>query len=275
MDPMAIYMREISRYDLLSAADEIAYAKRIAAGDDQARHEMIQANLRLVVKIARRYLGRGVQLSDLIEEGNLGLIRAVEKFDIAHGCRFSTYATWWIRQSVERAIMNQSRTIRVPIHIAKEHNSVLAHANRLRVELDREPTEHEVADAMGIAVERVHVLMQAVLSTESADTHLHSDGDFTLYDITEDEQAEAPSDGVEVNRRNAFIKLWMEQLTDREREVVRLRYALGINEEPWTLGDIGDHLGLTRERIRQIQMDALKKLRKIAKRGNIRFEEIF
>jgi len=141
MEPMAIYMREISCYDLLTAEQEIELSKRISNGDDEARQNMIQANLRLVVKIARRYLGRKLALGDLIEEGNLGLMRAVEKFDIAHGCRFSTYATWWIRQSVERAIMNQSRTIRVPVHVTKEFNAVLNHTTRLRGSLGRESTE--------------------------------------------------------------------------------------------------------------------------------------
>ncbi|MFQ5519618.1 MAG: RNA polymerase sigma factor RpoD/SigA, partial [Mariprofundus sp.] len=178
-------MREISRYELLTPAEEIELSKRIAAGDDEARQYMIRANLRLVVKIARRY--RGLALSDLIEEGNLGLMRAVEKFDAAHGCRFSTYATWWIRQAVERAIMNQSRTIRVPVHIAKEYNSVLNHAAKLRVSLGREPSEPEIATAMNIPLERVHKLLKTSVATDSADGVLHDDGDFTLHDIVADE----------------------------------------------------------------------------------------
>ncbi len=275
MEPMAIYMRDISRYDLLSAAQEIDLAKQIADGDDQARQYMIQANLRLVVKISRRYLGRGVALADLIEEGNLGLMRAVEKFDIAHGCRFSTYATWWVRQSVERAIMNQSRTIRVPVHIAKEYNAVLAHAARLRVSLGREPTEPEIAAAMGIPIERVHALLRTSLGTESADELLHHDGDFTLYDITADEQAVAPSERLEDNRRNELLRMWMQQLTTKERDVVRLRYGLDSHDDAWTLEAIGERMGVTRERIRQIQMGALKKLRKMVDHEDVSFEEIF
>ncbi len=274
MEPMAIYMREISRYDLLSAAQEIELAKQIAAGDDQARQLMIQTNLRLVVKISRRYLGRGVALADLIEEGNLGLMRAVEKFDIAHGCRFSTYATWWIRQSVERAIMNQSRTIRVPVHIAKEYNSVLTHAARLRASLGREATESEVAKSMNIPIERVHKLLKTSLGTESADALLHNDGDFTLYDITADEQAAAPSERLEEDRRNGLLQMWLQGLSAKERDVVRLRYGLDSHDDAWTLEAIGNHMGVTRERIRQIQMGALKKLRKMVDHEDVNFEEI-
>jgi len=274
MEPMAIYMREISQYDLLTSTQEIELSRRIADGDDEARQYMIQANLRLVVKIARRYLRRGMVLGDLIEEGNMGLMRAVEKFDIAHGCRFSTYATWWIRQSVERAIMNQARTIRVPVHIAKEYNSLLSHAARLRASLGREPTELEIATAMDMPIERIHTLLRTSLITESADEMLHNDGDFTLYDITADEQASAPSDSLELDRRNKMLQKWMDKLADKERDVVRLRYGLGGSHTPWTLEAIGNHMGVTRERIRQIQMGALKKLRKMVEHEDISFEEI-
>ncbi len=275
MEPMAIYMREISRYDLLNSKQEIELAKQIADGDDDARKYMIQANLRLVVKISRRYLGRGVALADLIEEGNLGLMRAVEKFDIAHGCRFSTYATWWIRQSVERAIMNQARTIRVPVHIAKEYNTVLNHAARLRAPLGREPTELEIADSMNVPIERVHALLRASLNTESADELLHHDGDFTLYDITADEQAAAPSERMEDNRRNELLQMWMQRLSAKERDVVRLRFGLDTHDDAWTLEAIGNQMGVTRERIRQIQMGALKKLRQMVDHEDVSFEEIF
>jgi len=274
MESMAIYMRDISRYDLLSAEQEVELANQIADGNDEARQYMIQANLRLVVKISRRYLGRGVALADLIEEGNLGLMRAVEKFDIVHGCRFSTYATWWVRQSVERAIMNQARTIRVPVHIAKEYNAVLTHAARLRASLGREPTEPEVADSMGITIERLHALLKASLNTESADELLHHDGDFTLYDITADEQAVAPSERMEDNRRNELLRMWIQRLTAKERDVVRLRFGLDSHDDAWTLEAIGELMGVTRERIRQIQMGALKKLRKMVEHEDVSFEEI-
>jgi len=275
LEPMNIYMREISRYGLLTAEEEIHISKRIAAGDVSARQYMINANLRLVVKISRRYLNRGLQLGDLIEEGNFGLIRAVEKFDAAHGCRFSTYATWWIRQAVERAIMNQSRTIRVPVHVAKEYNSLLRRSNELRASLEREPTELEIADYMGITTERVHELMSIHTSTESADAVLHEEGEFTLYDITADDMVDAPSERLETNRRNAMLVSWMEMLSSKEREVVCLRYGLGTRDDPWTLEHIGQHMGVTRERIRQIQVAALKKMRKMVDREDINFEEIF
>jgi len=274
MEPMAIYMREISRYELLTAEQEIELSKRISNGDDAARQYMIQANLRLVVKIARRYLGRKLALGDLIEEGNLGLMRAVEKFDIAHGCRFSTYATWWIRQSVERAIMNQSRTIRVPVHVAKEFNTVLSHTAHLRASLGREPTEQEIANSMNIPVERVHTLLMTSIGTESADAILHTDGDFTLYDVTPDEQGSIPGDSLGDDQRNEMLRKWMTKLTAKECDVVRLRYGLGEVHEPWTLEKIGEHMGVTRERIRQIQMTALKKLRNMVEHENISFEEI-
>jgi len=273
-EPMAIYMRDISRYELLNAAEEIELSLRIADGDDDARHHMIQTNLRLVVKISRRYLNRALALGDLIEEGNVGLMRAVEKFDASHGCRFSTYATWWIRQSVERAIMNQSRTIRVPVHITKELNSVIRHANILRSKFGREPSKQEVADKMNIPVARVHTLLRTTLNTESADEAKAGDDGFSIYDVVADEQANAPSQQLETNHRNTSLDKWLDNLTEQEREVVRMRYGLGGYGEVQTLEAIGTHMNVTRERIRQIQVKALKKLRLMAKREDIRLEEI-
>jgi len=274
MESMSIYMREISRFELLSAADEIELARRIATGDEEARHYMVQANLRLVVKIARRYMNRGVALADLIEEGNLGLIRAVEKFDASHGCRFSTYATWWIRQAVERAIMNQARTIRVPVHVGKEYNGLIKHANRLRSLLGREPDVTELAESMGVSADHVQDLMGSALHTESADVALHDDGDFTLYDVTADETSESPVDHMQTVLRNEMLQVWMDRLDRKERDVVCLRYGLGVGGEPWTLEMIGEQMGVTRERIRQIQVQALQKLRRIVSQENIDFKEI-
>jgi len=273
-DSMAVYMRDIARYKLLTAEEEITLSKRIHDGDDDARQEMIQTNLRLVVKISRRYLNRNIALADLIEEGNLGLMRAVEKFDAAHGCRFSTYATWWIRQSIERAIMNQSRTIRVPVHIAKELNSVLKHANDLRALLGREPTETEIADKIGIPVERVHTLIRTTVKTESADEIQYGDDGISIYEVTADEQAAAPGDRMETDCRNEMLEQWMDKLSEQEREVVRMRYGLGGFGEVQTLEMIGQHMNVTRERIRQIQVKALKKLRLMVKRDDISLEEI-
>ncbi|MDQ6969792.1 MAG: sigma-70 family RNA polymerase sigma factor [Mariprofundus sp.] len=273
-ESMAIYMRDISRYELLSADEEIELSKQIADGNEDARHHMIQTNLRLVVKISRRYLNRGLALADLIEEGNVGLMRAVEKFDASHGCRFSTYATWWIRQSVERAIMNQSRTIRVPVHITKELNSVIRHANQLRTSLGREPSEIEVAELMDITVARVHTLLRTTLNTESADEVKAGGEGFSIYEVTADEQAAAPGDRLETNRRNESLEKWMEYLSEQEREVVRMRYGLGGYGEVQTLEAIGAHMNVTRERIRQIQVKALKKLRLMVKREDISLEEM-
>ncbi len=274
VDPMTLYMREISRYELLTAEQEIELARRIARGDEEARQSMIKANLRLVVKIARRYMNRGLPLSDLIEEGNIGLMRAVEKFDEAHGCRFSTYATWWIRQSVERAIMNQARTIRLPVHVGKEFNAVMRAASELRARLEREPTDAEIAEFMGKPLERVQTLQEAHQYTESADELLHDDGDFTLYDVTEDEDAEEPAEELDHRIRSDLLQAWMARLSDKEREVVRLRYGLNAEQETWTLEAIGRHMGVTRERIRQIQVAALKKLRHIIRQENIHPEEV-
>jgi RNA polymerase sigma factor (sigma-70 family) len=274
LDPMTLYMREISRYQLLTAEQEIQLSRSISKGDESARQRMIQANLRLVVKVARRYINRGLPLADLIEEGNIGLMRAVEKFDDAHGCRFSTYATWWIRQSVERAIMNQARMIRLPVHVGKEFNSMLRSANQLRSSLGREPTENEITVHMGKTPERVQSLLGATVQTESADELLHDDGDFTLYDVTEDMDAEQPGEQLDAAIRNGMVSNWLQQLSAKEQEVVRLRYGLKANEEPWTLEAIGQHMGVTRERIRQIQVAALQKLRTLMDDDHVHLEEI-
>ncbi|MDX8402629.1 MAG: sigma-70 family RNA polymerase sigma factor, partial [Mariprofundaceae bacterium] len=266
--------REITRYELLTAEQEVELSRRIKQGDEAARQQMINANLRLVVKIARRYMNRGLSLGDLIEEGNLGLMRAVEKFDDAHGCRFSTYATWWIRQSVERAIMNQARTIRLPVHVGKEFNALVRKANELRHALGREPGERELAEALGVPLARVRQLMAAALSTESADETLHEDGNFTIYDVTEDDAAESPTQSLEDRHRAELIEKWLERLSPKEREVVRLRFGLAGHEDPWTLEAIGSHMGVTRERIRQIQVEALKKLRTMAEEEQVNLEEI-
>jgi len=274
LDSMALYMREVSRYDLLTAQEEIACALAISQGDDTARQRMINANLRLVVKIARRYMGRGLPLSDLVEEGNIGLMRAVEKFDSEHGCRFSTYATWWIRQSVERSIMNQVRTIRLPVHVGKEHNLLLHCSDDLYAILMRDPTEDEIAAHMGISRERIQMLLGSMVLTESTDDILHDNGSFTLYDITEDPLAERPEDRLDSAIRDAMLAGWMDKLTEREQEVLRLRYALDQTSDPWTLDAIGLHIGVTRERIRQIQVEALRKLRLLTDEDHVSFDEV-
>jgi len=263
---MTLYMREISRYELLTAEEEVTLARAIAKGSEAARQKMIQANLRLVVKIARRYMHRGMALDDLIEEGNIGLMRAVEKFDDAHGCRFSTYATWWIRQSVERAIMNQARTIRLPVHIGKEYNAMMRAVSQLRGELERDPTDQEVAERMGKSEQRVHDLQGASQFTESTDILLHDEGDFTLYDVTEDENATLPEDQLDASIRADLLESWLAQLPDKEREVVSMRFGLDGSQEVWTLEAIGRLMGVTRERIRQVQVGALQSLRRMMQR---------
>jgi len=274
MDAMNIYMREISRHHLLTAEDEVCLSRLIAQGDEEARHRMIQANLRLVVKIARRYMYGPLPLADLIEEGNIGLMRAVEKFDAAHGCRFSTYATWWIRQSVERAILNQGRTIRLPVHVGKEYYSMLRSTNHLRATLGREPSENEIALHMGKTLARVKALLVSSVQTESADEVVHDDGDFTLYDMTEDVTADQPGDHLDAFMRSEMLQIWLKTLRANEQTVMRLRFGLETGHEPWTLEAIGDHLGVTRERIRQIQVVALKKLRRVIDAEDICFEEM-
>jgi RNA polymerase nonessential primary-like sigma factor len=261
VDPMTLYMREISRYELLTAEEEINLARAIAQGSESARQRMIQSNLRLVVKVARRYMNRGLALDDLIEEGNIGLMRAVEKFDDAYGCRFSTYATWWIRQSVERAIMNQARTIRLPVHIGKEYKAMLRAEGELRAELEREPTDQEIAVRMGKSEQRVHDLQGVSQFTESADVMLHEEGDFTLYDITEDENTPLPEEQLDASIRADLLETWLSRLPEKEREVVALRFGLDGRQETWTLEAIGRLKGVTRERIRQVQVSALQSLR--------------
>jgi len=274
MDPINIYMREISQHELLTAQDEIDLSNRVHNGDESARTTMIQANLRLVVKIARRYLYRSLPLSDLIEEGNIGLMRAVEKFDPQHGCRFSTYATWWIRQSVERAILNQGRMIRLPVHVGKEYYSMLRSSRHLSATLGREPSENEIALHMGKTTARIQTLLATSITTENADEMLYQDGDFTIYDITEDESVERPDVQMDHSIREKLLHTWLNQLGSNEQKVVRLRFGLERDHETWTLEAIGEHLGVTRERIRQIQVVALKKLRKLVDDDHISFEEM-
>jgi len=267
-------MREISHYDLLTPEEEVNLARAIAKGSEAARQQMINANLRLVVKIARRYMHRNVPLGDLIEEGNIGLMRAVEKFDDAYGCRFSTYATWWIRQSVERAIMNQARTIRLPVHIGKEYNAMMRTGGKLRGELQREPTDCEIAERMGKTEQRIQDLQGANQFMESADVLLHDEGDFTLYDVTEDEQAAQPDEHLDAMIRSDLLEQWLAQLSDKEREVVVLRFGLNGEQDAWTLEAVGRHMGVTRERIRQVQVGALQALRGMMEKQHVQSEEI-
>jgi RNA polymerase sigma factor (sigma-70 family) len=273
VNPMKLYMREVSRHKLLTAQEEIYYSRAIAKGDESARQKMINANLRLVVKLARRYINRGLPLADLIAEGNIGLMRAVEKFDDAYGCRFSTYATWWIRQSIERSTMNQTRTIRLPVHVVKECNSILRTSDKMCASLGHEPSKAEIAICMGKSNKRIQMLLGAIVPAMSTDDFMHDDG-LTLYDITEDESARLPGDQLNSIIRDDILTGWMAKLTEREQAVVRLRYGLGQTDDPWTLEAVGTHIGVTRERIRQIQAKALQKLRLLTDKDKVSLAEV-
>jgi RNA polymerase nonessential primary-like sigma factor len=271
-DITQVYLHEIGATPLLTATEEISLARAAHAGDFLARQHMIEANLRLVVSIARHYLHRGLPLDDLIEEGNLGLIHALEKFDPERGFRFSTYATWWIRQNVERAIMNQSRTVRLPVYLIKELNIVLRAMRRLDRERGAEDEPpgamlDDVARLLDRPVGEIRQLLALNERAASLDSPLDIDPELTMSDAIADEAAEDPAAHLEHEEAEALVAEWVSQLTDRQRLVVERRYGLG-GRDPTTLEDIANDLGLTRERVRQIQMEALSTLRKrIARDG--------
>lgn len=262
LDATRMYLSEIGFSPLLTAQEEVYYARQVLRGDAAARNRMVESNLRLVVKIARRYMNRGLSLLDLIEEGNLGLIHAVEKFDPERGFRFSTYATWWIRQTIERALMNQTRTIRLPIHIIKEINSYLRVARQLAQTLDHEPCADEIAQVMGKSVTEVKRMLQLNERVTSVDTPIGKDEDRSLLDAIPDENNPDPSQLLQDVDLNEKLDQWLDQLNDKQRIVVMRRFGLG-GQEKATLEQVGNEIGVTRERVRQIQIDALRRLRKI------------
>jgi RNA polymerase nonessential primary-like sigma factor len=256
------YLNEIGASDLLSAEQEVELGRRVLRGDQDARDRMIESNLRLVVKIARRYLFRGLPLLDLIEEGNLGLIHAVGKFDPEKGFRFSTYATWWIRQSIERAIMNQSRTIRLPIHVGKQVNAYLRAERELAQKLDHSPSLAEIAEFMGVALED---LRQTVLTQErvaSANTPISWENDNSWMDTIADNGGSDPVECTHQDHLQAMLDEWLEELSEVQRDVVERRFGIHGHGRS-TLEQVGQDIGVTRERVRQIQMDALARLRRI------------
>jgi len=265
LDPTRQYLEEIGVSPLLTAEEEKTYSRRAQRGDESARQRMIESNLRLVVKIARRYINRGLPLLDLIEEGNLGLIRAVEKFDPERGFRFSTYATWWIRQTIERGIMNQSRTVRLPIHVIKDINSCRRATRRLRDKLDRVPTFAEIAEHMDVEVCEVERLMalhdRVTLRASSAD----EDGPVDRLRAKRDAE---PSRRAQKDAMHDIVDHWVWELNDKQRAVVERRFGLHGYRRA-TLEQIGDEIGVTRERVRQIQLDALKNLRQMMERNGI------
>ncbi|GAB4359334.1 MAG: RNA polymerase sigma factor RpoS [Gammaproteobacteria bacterium] len=268
MDATRLYLNEIGFSPLLTAEEEVYYARRAQKGDDASRKRMIESNLRLVVKIARRYLNRGMPLLDLIEEGNLGLIRAVDKFDPELGFRFSTYATWWIRQTIERAIMNQTRTIRLPIHVVKEINVYLRAARQLAQKLDHEPTAEEIANLLDKPIGEVKRMLGLNERIASVDTPIGKDEDKSLLDSIPDEQNQDPSEHLVSEDLYNNLEIWLSQLNDKQREVVERRFGLHGYEKA-TLEEVGNEIGVTRERVRQIQMDALRRLREIMRKQGI------
>lgn len=261
LDVTQLYLSEIGYSPLLSAEEEVYFARLALKGDVAARKRMIESNLRLVVKISRRYLNRGLTLLDLIEEGNLGLIRAVEKFDPERGFRFSTYATWWIRQTIERAIMNQTRTIRLPIHVVKELNVYLRAARELTQQLDHEPSPEEIAKMLDRPVQDVQRMLSLNETVSSIDSPVGGmDNDKSLVEVLADTQHLGPEDDRQVGDVHHNIEQLLDELNDKQREVIARRFGLR-GYEPSTLEDVGAEIGLTRERVRQIQVEALRKLR--------------
>jgi len=273
-DATRVYLNELGKSKLLTADEEKIYGKRVLRGDKEARKIMIESNLRLVVKISRRYLNRGLPLLDLIEEGNLGLIRAVEKFDPDRGFRFSTYATWWIRQTIERAIMNQTRTIRLPIHIIKEMNSYLKAQRFLAQKLDHDPRPEDIAEYMDKPVKTVIKMLKLNERVTSVDVPVGKDYEKPLLDSISDEQEQSQTDLLQKENIKDNITGWVHQLSDKQREVICRRYGL-CGHENSTLEQVAQELGVTRERVRQIQMDALKRLKEILEVGGYSFEAIF
>ncbi|RME37406.1 MAG: sigma-70 family RNA polymerase sigma factor [Deltaproteobacteria bacterium] len=261
-DAIKIYLKDIQKTTLLTAEQERELARRIAEGDMAARDKMIESNLRLVVKIAKRYMNRGLPFLDLIEEGNLGLIKAVERFKLSKECRFSTYATWWIRQSIERALVNQSRTIRLPVHVSDDINKLLKATRELVPKLNRDPEVEEVAEVMGVDPAYVRRLLVLVKKTYSIEHPMGENNDYSLMDTVEDTNAINPQTLAEDLDRFRHVTEWMESLSENEREILRLRFGLD-DSEPQTLDTIGRKFGVTRERIRQIEAKSLEKLRQI------------
>ncbi|MCA0970054.1 RNA polymerase sigma factor RpoD [Halobacillus litoralis] len=259
-DPVRMYLKEIGRVNLLSAKDEISLAQRIENGDEEAKRDLAEANLRLVVSIAKRYVGRGMLFLDLIQEGNMGLIKAVEKFDYRKGYKFSTYATWWIRQAITRAIADQARTIRIPVHMVETINKLIRVQRQLLQDLGREPTPEEIAQDMELTPDKVREILKIAQEPVSLETPIGEEDDSHLGDFIEDQEATSPSDHAAYELLKEQLEDVLDTLTDREENVLRLRFGLDDGRTR-TLEEVGKVFGVTRERIRQIEAKALRKLR--------------
>lgn len=273
LDATQMYLREIEFSPLLTPDEEVFYGRLARDGDEFGRKKMITCNLRLVVKIARRYMGRGLPLPDLIEEGNLGLIHAVEKFDPERGFRFSTYATWWIRQNIERALMNQTRTIRLPIHVNKELNAYMRKVREMTQKLGYEPSLQEVAEAMDKPLESLRKLLDFNERITSLDIPVGKEGDSPLVDFVSGDEVDEPASKLEDEDITQSVDNWLNQLEFKQKEVIVRRFGLHGHERA-TLEQVGAALGLTRERVRQIQMDALKRLRRILENKGLSGESL-
>ena len=274
MDATQLYLGEIGYSPLLTAPEEVYYARRSLRGDEVSRKRMIESNLRLVVKISRRYNNRGLSLLDLVEEGNLGLIRAVEKFDPEKGFRFSTYATWWIRQTIERAIMNQTRTIRLPIHIVKKLNVYLRTARELAHKLTHEPTPEDIAKELDVSAKEVAKILKLNERISSVDTPIGGSSDKELLDIISDSNESTPENKLQTDDMRLRIVDWLQDLNPKQREVLARRFGL-LGYEAATLENVGKEVGLTRERVRQIQVESLKILREVLSQQGLSIDLLF